>query len=61
MNEDTLVAPPLIPQILLAIAFVTFVVVGIVTVLVPEFSGEVEEESPALTGAEPSPSMATSD
>ncbi len=36
---------PLLPNALLAIGFVVFVVVGILTVLVPELSGEDDPET----------------
>jgi len=48
---------PLLPNVILAVAFVAFLVVGIITVLVPALSGdsEVEEgETPTSESAPPS-------
>ena len=41
MSERT---PPLLPNALLALAFLALLVVGILTVLVPELSGDSEDE-----------------
>jgi hypothetical protein len=51
-------ARSLVPSVLLGVAFLAIVVVGIVTVLVPELSGDSEvDEGASPTGAEePSPS-----
>ena len=49
----------LLPNILLALAFLAFLIVGIVTVLVPELSGDSEAEeggSSTESGASEQPS-----
>ena len=45
--RDRASGPPLLPNVLLALAFVALVVIGVVTVLVPELSGDSEDEDGA--------------
>ncbi len=64
MTENTAPAPRLLPNALLALAFVTFVAIGIVTVLIPALSDDAEDEAaaePAAAETETSPSRATSE
>lgn len=64
MADDPTSAPRLGPQIFLAAAFIAFVVIGVVTVLIPALSAEPEEEAPGsvtVVEDETSPTAATSE